>query len=165
MKRSIMMILYACAFFSAHALAQVPGSTIANNAGPAAETASPLEQQLLDNLKQYVQASTQKNVDYFKRTLTDDFISVPKNGGTSDRADFLEDISSPEEQKEKEPRVYGIKVIPLNETAALVTYDEVVAGDQPRYRHITQVWVKQPDRWKLKFLQTTPNTWSIGDTD
>ena len=161
MKHSIAIIIVACAFSVARA--QAPQATMGNSAGPNANTASPLERQLMDNLKQFVQASTEKNVDYFKRTLTDDFLYVPKNGGTSDRPDFLEDIASP--GKEKEPRLYNIKVIPLSETAALVTYDEIVSGDQPRYRHITQVWTKQPDQWKLKFLQTTPNTWSIGDTD
>jgi hypothetical protein len=74
-------------------------------------------------------------------------------------------MSSPENgsEKEKEPRVYNIKVIPLDTSAALVTYDEISPSDQPRYRHITQVWVKQADSWKLKFLQTTINLWSIGD--
>jgi hypothetical protein len=141
------------------------GQSSASTAPSAAQTSSPLQQELVNNLHQYIQASTQKDVNYFKRTLTDDFLYVPKNGGTSDRAAFLEDMSSPENgsEKEKEPRVYNIKVIPLETSAALVTYDEIAPSDQPRYRHITQVWVKQADSWKLKFLQTTINLWSIGD--
>ena len=134
-----------------------------NTLAQSAKPGSALERQLLDNLHQYIQAHTQKNLDYFKRTLTDDFLYVPKNGGTSDRAEFLEDVASP--GTEKEPRVYNVKVVPLSDTVALLTYDEIDTGDQPRYRHITQVWLKQGDQWKLKFLQTTPNTWSIGDTD
>lgn len=124
---------------------------------------NPALQQQLDNLHQYIQAYTQKDVAYFKRTLTDDFLYVPRNGGASDRAEFLEDISSPD--KEKPPRVYNVKVIPLNDTAALLTYDEVDTGDQPRYRRISQVWIKPADQWKLKFMQTTPNIWSLADTD
>lgn len=161
MKRSFLIIACSCVLSAASLWAQATGSAM--NTGQTAKTSSALEQQLLENLKQYIQASTQKNLDYFKRTLTGDFLSVPKNGGTADRADFLEDIASP--GKEKEPRLYDIKVIPLSETAALLTYDEILSDDQPRYRHITQVWTKPAEQWKLKFVQTTPNTWSIGDTD
>ncbi|PYX96460.1 MAG: hypothetical protein DMG71_05850 [Acidobacteria bacterium] len=141
--------------------AQAAGSVTTNNATPSSTAASPVEQQIIQNVRQFVQANTKKDADYFKRTLTDDFIEVPKNGGTSDRAEFLEDVTTGD--KSKEPRLYNIKVVPLNEGAALATYDEILPGDETRYRHITHVWVKQGDQWKLKFLQTTPNLWSIGD--
>ena len=153
-----MLIFAVCALCTAALWAQTAASSGSQNAGQSA-----LQQQLLDNLQQYVQASMQKNADYFKRTLTDDFINVPKNGGTSDRSEFIEDMSTG--GKEKPPRIYNVKSIPLSDTAGLVTYDEIVAGDQPRYRHVTQTWVKQGNEWKLKFLQTTPNVWSLQDTD
>ena len=161
MKRLFLFVVFSYAICSPVGWAQTAGSVTTNNATPRANAAAALEQQIIENVKQYVQANTKKDADYFKRTLTDDFIEVPKNGGTSDRAEFLEDVITGD--KSKEPRLYNIKIVPLNEGAALATYDEILPGDDPRYRRITHVWVKQGDQWKLKFLQTTPNLWSIGD--
>lgn len=158
--RNLFLIALCLSASAAWAQAATPAM---NASGQSAKPGSALERQLLDNLHQYIQAYTQKNLDYFKRTLTEDFLCVPKNGGTSNRAEFLEDVASP--GTEKEPRTYNVKVVPLSDTVALLTYDEIDTGDQPRYRHNTHVWIKQGDQWKLKFLQTTPNTWSIGDTD
>ena len=55
---------------------------------------------------------------------------------------------------------YDAQVVPINESAAIVTYDCIVRmtlGDEPvpRYQHITDVWVKQGDEWRLKFQQAT----------
>jgi hypothetical protein len=120
--------------------------------------------QLIESVKQLSVASQRNDGDYFKRTLTDDFIAVPKNGGTVERADFLEDIlGADKSQENKEIRLYNIRVLPLSEAAALVTYDEIAPGEGPRYRHVTDIWTKQADQWKLKFQQTTPNLWSFGD--
>jgi len=161
MKYLFLTVVLSCAICSRICCAQAAGSASTTSPTPNARSSPPLEQQIIDNVKQYVEANAKKDAGYFKRTLTDDFMAVPKNGGTTDRADFLEDVITGE--KSKEPRLYNIKVVPLNEGAALATYDEIVPGDEIRYRHITHVWVKQGDQWKLKFLQTTPNLWSIGD--
>jgi len=53
--------------------------------------------------------------------------------------------------------------LPLNENAAVVTYNAVLPGEGARYQHLSNVWVKQGDQWKLKFQQSTPNLWSLGD--
>jgi len=41
-----------------------------------------------------------------------------------------------------------------------VTYDVIIQmsrydEDIPRYQHISSIWVKQGDLWKLKFQQAT----------
>jgi len=59
-----------------------------------------------------------------------------------------------------EYRPYGIQVVQLNEGAAVVTYDVIIRmarydEDIPRYQHISSVWVKLGEQWKLRFQQAT----------
>jgi hypothetical protein len=61
---------------------------------------------------------------------------------------------------------YDMKVVASGDAVAIVTYDAVVRtkpaedqGPPPRYQHISSVWVKQGDIWKLKFHQATPAHW------
>ena len=62
----------------------------------------------------------------------------------------------------KQFRQYDFKVLPVSENVAIVTYDaimEVAVDDDeiqiPRYQHMSSVWVKQGEQWKLKFQQAT----------
>ena len=163
MKKFALAMVFACSIGTIVCSAQTSAAN-ASNSRIESKASSPLEQQLMNNVKQLALANQRNDADYFKRTLTEDFIAVPKNGGTIDRADFLEDILGADKTPEtKQPWLYNIKVIPLSEGAALVTYDEILPGEDPRYRHISDIWMKQADQWKLKFQQTTPNLWSIGD--
>ena len=163
MKKFALAIVFSCSIGATICSAQTSAAN-ASNSRTESKASSPLEQQLIENAKQLALASQRNDGDYFKRTLTHDFIAVPKNGGTIDRADFLEDILGADKtQQNNEPRLYNIRVVPLSEGAALVTYDEILPGEDPRYRHISDIWMKQADQWKLKFQQTTPNLWSIGD--
>ena len=55
---------------------------------------------------------------------------------------------------------YDVHVLPINDSAAIVTYDCIVRmrlGEDPvpRYQHITDIWVKQGEQWRLKFQQAT----------
>ena len=162
MKRFTLAMVFACSLAAATCWAQ---AAVARTDAPAESKApSSFEQRLIANVKELAGASQRNDGDYFKRTLADDFTAVPKNGGTIDRADFLEDILGADKtQESKQPWLYNIKVIPLSEGAALVTYDEILPGEDPRYRHVSNIWIKQGEQWKLKFQQTTPNLWSIGD--
>ena len=59
-----------------------------------------------------------------------------------------------------EYRPYGLQVVQLNEGAAVVTYDVIIRmakydEDIPRYQHISSVWVKLGEQWKLRFQQAT----------
>ena len=162
MMRFTLAMVFACSLAAATCW---PQAEVARTDAPAESKApSSLEQRLIANVKELAGASQRNDGDYFKRTLADDFMAVPKNGGTIDRADFLEDILGADKtQESKQPWLYNIKVIPLSEGAALVTYDEILPGEDPRYRHVSNIWIKQGEQWKLKFQQTTPNLWSIGD--
>ena len=54
----------------------------------------------------------------------------------------------------------NVQVVPLNEGAAVVTYDVIIRmvhydDETPRYQHISSIWVKQGNDWKLRFQQAT----------
>jgi hypothetical protein len=123
----------------------------------------PLEQTLIANEKNLIEAKKQDDAAFFKRTLSDDFSLVGVDGKliqSSDAADNLGDTGL------LELTPYDIKVVALDEAAAIVTYDAIVRqapaedqGSPPRYQHFSSVWVKQSDQWKLKFHQATAAHW------
>jgi hypothetical protein len=119
---------------------------------------SPLEQTLIANTKAVPAAWKKKDADFFKRTLTDDFLEVAIDGKVYGKNDVLEGVHMADVQ---EYSPYDAQVVPVNDGAAIVTYDCIVRmtlGEEPvpRYQHITDVWVKQGDEWRLKFQQATP---------
>lgn len=131
-------------------LAQTPAKT--------SQPLSPLEQSLLANSKAFADAQKQKDVDFFKRTLTADFVAVGTDGKLFDRNDALENVRMAEVQ---EYRPYNVQVLSMNDSAAIVTYDCIIRmtlydDPIPRYQHISSVWVKQGEQWRLKFQQATP---------
>jgi hypothetical protein len=118
---------------------------------------SPLEQTLIANDKAMADARKQKDVAYFKHTLTDDFTGVGTNGQLFDKNEVLENTRMASVQ---EYRPYNISVVPVNEGAAVVTYDCIIRmtlydDPIPRYQHISSVWVKEGEQWRLKFQQAT----------
>ena len=161
MKNRHLLFLLCCCLAAAPSSAKGP-----RRDGPAspqsnqAPTGTPLAQSLIAAQKAVIDASTRKDTDFLKRTLTDDFIEVGSNGGTSDKLEFLNDVRTGDGQP---PRIYDMKVVPLNDNAAIVTWSQIDPGGTPKYVHLSAVWVKQGDRWKLKFQQSTPNVWSAND--
>ena len=156
-------VLFLCSVAIMPVLAQQ--STRTNNAPSSADTVpltnrknlSPLEQILIANTKAVPAAWKKKDADFFKRTLTDDFLEVAIDGRVYGKNDVLEGVHMADVQ---EYSPYDAQVVPINESAAIVTYDCIVRmtlGDEPvpRYQHITDVWVKQGDEWRLKFQQAT----------
>jgi hypothetical protein len=122
-----------------------------------AKARTPLADQLIALEKSLPDAEKRHDRDFYKRTLTDDFISVGTDGKIHDRAEILGDLPS---TQLVEYRPYAIQVVPLNDGAALVTYDVIIRlehydDETPRYQHISSVWVKQGDQWRLKFQQAT----------
>jgi hypothetical protein len=118
---------------------------------------SPLEQTLIANTKAVPDAWKRKDADFFKRTLTDDFLEVAIDGKVYGKNDVLEGVHMADVQ---EYSPYDAQVVPVNDGAAIVTYDCIVRmtlGEEavPRYQHISDVWVKQGDQWRLKFQQAT----------
>lgn len=146
------LVLIGCLFcLSTAGLAQAPG----NQTKPL----SPLEQTLTANSKAIPEAQKAKNVDFLKRTLTDDFVAVGSEGKLHDREEML---ASARDGELKDYYPYNLRVVPVTDEAAIVTYDCVIhmpegdaPGVAPRYQHISDVWVKQKDQWRLKFQQAT----------
>ena len=131
---------------------------------PAApKSLSPLEQTLITNEKNLIEAKKKDDGAFFKRTLSDDFSLVGVDGTLLQAHDAADNLGDPD-LLQLTP--YDIKVVALDEAAAVVTYDAVVRvapaedqGPPPRYQHFSSVWVKQGDQWKLKFHQTTAAHW------
>ena len=126
-------------------------------AAPDARQLSPLAQQLIDYEKALPEAQKKKDLDFYKRTLTDDFVAVGTDAKLHPRSEILGDLPSIDLI---EYRPYNIDVVPLNDGAAVVTYDVIIRmakydEDTPRYQHISSIWVKQGDQWKLRFQQAT----------
>jgi len=139
-----------------------PQNAGAQTSNPAqkANALSPIEQELIRHAQQFAEAYKNRDVDFFQRTLSEDFIEIAANGDPVVRDEVLEGVRTADI---KGLRLYDFKILPLNDGAAVVTYNEIVRDGGPRYQHLSTVWVKQGDQWKLKFQQSTPNLWSIGD--
>jgi len=157
MHRSLMtlgILLFAVAAMAAPA--RKPSSR------PAAGTtqASPLAEQLMLLEKALPEAQKNHDRDFYNRALTDDFISIGTDGKVHPKSEIMGDFPS---TQLAEYRIYNMQVVPLNDNAAVVTYDVIVRmvhydDETPRYQHVSSVWVKQGDQWKLKFQQATAAT-------
>lgn len=125
-----------------------------------AKALSPLEQTVIGAEKTFIAAVKKSDVDFFKRTLTDDYSFVGFDGQLSDRDGALDELDG------AEITPYNIKVVVAGDNSAIITYDAIVQvppaedqGPPPRYEHFSSVWVKHSGEWKLKFQQTTPTHW------
>lgn len=124
-----------------------------------AKAPSPLDQALIESSKAVLEAQKTKNTDFLKHTLTDDFRLVGSEGKLHDREEFVGEAG---EGTLKDYSVYSLHVLPVNEDAAIVTYDGIIhmpEGDfdvAPRYQHFSDLWVKQGEQWRLRFRQATP---------
>jgi hypothetical protein len=121
-----------------------------------------LEQSLMTAEKSFIEAAKKGDVAFLKRTLTDDFSFIGSDGQLSDRQEMIDDLADGGQNL----LPYNMKVVPLEEGAAIVTYDVVVRvppsedqGPPPRYQHFSTVWVKQGDGWKMKFHQKSVSHW------
>jgi hypothetical protein len=134
-------------------------TTFAQGPGNSPKPLSPLEQTLIANTKAVPEAQKSKNVDFLKRTLTDDFLFVGSEGRLHDKEEIVESARGGEL---KDFYTYNLRVLPVDDEAAVVTYDCIIhmpegdaPGMAPRYQHISDLWVKQDDQWRLKFQQAT----------
>lgn len=132
---------------------------LAQSAGNSAKPLSPLELTLIANTKAVPEAQKSKNIDFLKRTLTDDFVFVGSEGKLHDKEEVVE---SARDGELKDYYAYNLRVLPVDEDSALVTYDCIIhmpegdaPGMAPRYQHISDLWVKQDERWRLRFQQAT----------
>jgi hypothetical protein len=135
-------------------------AAFAQAAGDQSKPLSQLEQTLIANTKAIPEAQKAKNVDLLRRTLTNDFAAVGSEGRLHDKEEMME---SARDGELKDYYTYNLRVLPVNDETAVVTYDCIVQmpegdapGMAPRYQHISDLWVKQDDRWRLRFQQATP---------
>jgi len=132
----------------------------AQSATTPAKALSPLEQAVIGAEKAFIAALKKSDVDFFKRTLTDDYSFVGFDGQLGDRDAAVDELDGAEIMP------YNFKVVAAGDNTAIVTYDAVVQvppaedqGPPPRYEHFSSVWVKHSGEWQLKFQQTTPTHW------
>lgn len=151
MRHSGLIACLLCFAFSLAGLAQASGNS--------SKPLSPLEQALISSTNAVPEAQKSKNVDFLKRTLTDDFVLVGSEGRLHDKEEIVE---SAREGELKDYYTYNLRVVPVNDEAAVVTYDCIIhmpegdaPGMAPRYQRISDLWVKQNDQWRLKFQQAT----------
>ncbi len=136
--------------------------TVAAAFAQPAPAVSAFDQHLIDQQKQFLQAIQTHNVAFVDQSLANDFEGIAINGDSYDRGEILDSAqgSSP-----KQLQAYEFHVIKLTPDSAIVTYNLIVPGEHPRYRHMADTWAKIDGAWKLKFRQFTPNLWSATDPD
>ncbi len=124
-----------------------------------AKPLSPLEQTLIANEKNLIEAKKKDDDEYFTRVLADGFALVEIDGKLHEQPEAVDELGD-SDLIELTP--YDMKVLPVSTDAAIVTYDAIFReapkedeGPQPRYQHFSSFWVKQGDQWKLKFQQAT----------
>jgi hypothetical protein len=144
----------------AFAAAAAPAPKRSSHPAAGATQASPLAEQLTSLEKALPEAQKKHDRDFYNRTLADDFISIGTDGKVHPKTELMGDFPS---TQLAEYRIYNMQVVPLNDNAAVVTYDVIVRmvhydDETPRYQHVSSVWVKQGDQWKLKFQQATAAT-------
>ena len=150
--RSVLLLLGSVLVSVNLALSQTPSS----------KPVSAFEQQLIDQQKQFLQATQTKQATVVDRTVADDFQGIATNGDFYDRSEVVE---SAEKGMPKDTRAYDFHVFKLNDDSAVVAYNLIVPGEHPRYRHMADTWARIDGQWKLKFRQITPNLWSANDLD
>ncbi len=106
-------------------------------------------------------AEKKKDAAAMRQLLADDFMGIGTNGQPFGRGEMLEGFN---EVTLEQYTIYGAQVVPINEGAALLTYDAIVriaGGDSlvPRYQRVSSLWVNQNATWKLKFQQATAMKW------
>ena len=136
--------------------ANSPSSATAKSESSAATNAS-LTELLLAKEKSLPEAQKRKDVDFFKNITTDDFLEVAPDAKVYSKDEMMEGLNVVNLENYS---IYDAKVLPLNDNAAVVTYDAIVQmsiGDEhaPRYQHVSSVWVNQGGKWLLKFQQAT----------
>jgi len=134
---------------------------------PCSAQSNPLQQTLIDAQQRAANAEIKKDAAFFSHMLADNFTEVDPNGDTSDRDDFVKGVSDSDLTN---ILLYNFKLVPLNDGAAVLTYDRVILRTKRdfgsrRYQHVSSTWVKDGADWKLKFQQITPNQWSANDFD
>ena len=123
---------------------------------------SAFDRELIEQQKQFLQATQAKNPIAVDRAIADDFQGIATNGDSYNRSEV---VDSAQAGMPKDTRAYDFQVVKLTDDSAVVAYNLIVPGEHPRYRHMADTWARIDGQWKLKFRQITPNIWSANDLD
>ena len=123
---------------------------------------SAFDRELIEQQKQFLQATQAKNPIAVNRAIADDFHGIATNGDFYDKSEVVE---SAQAGMPKDTRAYDFQVVKLTDDSAVVAYNLIVPGERPRYRHMADTWARIDGQWRLKFRQITPNLWSANDLD
>jgi len=140
--------------------AMVNVSLLAAFAQSPAPSSSMLERTLAANSSAFAQALLHNDVAFLRRTLTGDFEQINSAGRVEGDEEIFEAAQNGEFHEYSQ---YNVRVLPITEDSAVVTYDCIVsrpegdAGVAPRYQHISELWLHDDGAWRLRFLQATPN--------
>ena len=137
-------------------------ATLAIAQAPQSKPLSPFEQDLVINQNRYVQAFAEKDTAYVNQAIADDFKGIGTNGDFYDKEELAGSVHW---GLSKDVRAYDVEVVRLTDDSAVVTYNLIVPGSRPRYRHMSDTWARDNGKWKLKFQQVTANLWSATDFD
>ncbi|MGB8013603.1 MAG: nuclear transport factor 2 family protein [Terriglobales bacterium] len=129
---------------------------------PSSKPLPAYDRQLIDQQKQFLQMAQAKDPAAVERAIADDFQGIGTNGDFYDKGELVE---AAETGLPKDTRAYDFHVVKLNDDSAIVTYNLILPGEHPRYRHMADTWARIGGQWKLKFRQFTPNLWSATDLD
>ena len=120
------------------------------------------DQELTTVEMRFIGALQAKDVAYAQRTVASDFQGVALNGDSLERRELIDDAR---DGLAKDARLYGMQIVRLNDNCAVVSYSQILPGENPRYRHVSDTWVNEGGEWKLKFEHRTPRVWSALDLD
>jgi hypothetical protein len=140
--------------------------SVAHSQTPASRQPSAFDQEVIDQQKHFLQATLHKDAAIVEASVAEDFKGIGPNGDFYERSEVVEAAhEATRDDPSHTARAYDFQVVRLDEQSAVVSYNLVVPGEHPRYRHMADTWTKVNNQWKLKFRQVTPNLWSANDLD
>jgi hypothetical protein len=139
------------------------GSTLCTQSfAQTAQPVSAFDKELIEQENKLLHDTETKSKDAVDHLIAEDFKGIGDNGDFYDRGEVVESAAY---GMPAGTSAYEFEVIKLSDASAVVTYNLIVPGEHPRYRHVADTWAKVGGQWKLKFRQFTPNLWSENDTD
>src|SRR5262249_1328168 len=128
------------------------------NTAPAAATPSPLEAMFGDKVKTEWEAFKNKDKHAYANLLAEDFVAVEDdNQGMRNKDTAAREI---DHSVINSYNVFALKVLPLNDQAALVTYQLTMLFPPKatvRFKRVLvgELWIRREGQWKLRYYQET----------
>jgi hypothetical protein len=141
------------------AAAQSPQAAPASaKKAPATATSSQLEAMFGDKVKTEWEAFNKKDKNAYADLLAEDFVAVEDdNQGMRDKRAAANEI---DRSVINGYNVFALKVLPLNDQAALVTYELTMlfppkSAVRLKRVMVAELWLKREGQWKLRYYQET----------